>query len=113
MNIKDPKSLQVMASVEGAAWLQQQFAGQEVAIRYGWVGAFAAFAAKQAAAMVDPSYDGDMVEEFFPGWSGVIYGAGGYARYFIMPDGDIIFDSYYASSEAHKQRAIAAGFTVR
>jgi len=99
--ISNPEqALEAMGYIEGKGWLERQkeiIANPEPIFLPTSIAGAQQFLTKQQE-KGDNSY--------------CVYGVGGGHRYFVMPDGEIIFDAYYAQGEGiNKARRI--GFKIR
>lgn len=105
--IHQADALQRMGAVEGPQWEQAQ--GKNLDSPYGFHAWLTAWNTKQA---MGPDYAEDPVREFLssPG-DGVIYGDGGYARYAVRPDGELVLLG--STTRPERQRAARdQGFRV-
>lgn len=105
--IHQQDALQRMAAVEGSRWLQYQETHRRSA--YGFYAWLDAWHAKQGSGS---EYLDEPVREFLeaPG-DGTIYGEGGYARYAVRTDGELVL---LGSTTRDERRLIALeqGFCV-
>lgn len=114
MKIYDPDALSRLAEIEGPAWQAEQERRQTSP--YGFYAQLAAWHAKLA---YRDSHPGDDVEDvplrdFASSGLDVIYGSGGYSRYGVAPDGEVILLGWSVETlPAKKEKAEAAGIAVR
>lgn len=110
--IYQPDALELMGLVEGEEWLQQQ--KLKTACPYSFPIWLEAWNLKMAAGLDkdDDSPLADFISDRFElSISPVIYGKGGFHRYVVQPNGEILFSKFH-SVERRIPAAIAAGFTV-
>lgn len=100
-------ALQRLAVVEGAHWLREQELRRDSP--YGFYAWLQAWQAKVAAG---PDYVEEPVRSFLErDGDGAIYGEGGYSRYTVRSDGEVLLSSA-TTREAKRQAAVAQGIRV-
>lgn len=107
--IFDADALPRLAKMEGDAWQRVQEANPESP--YGFYAWARAWEARQALIQTNPDYGDEPVASFLEGGDGAIYGAGGWRRYAVAMDGEIVLMRWSATEEACA-RAEALGLRV-
>ncbi len=104
--IFQPDALKRMAALEGADWLSRQ---AEDRTPYGFNAWRDAWQLKSECPTAEPE---DSVRDFMsdPG-DGAIYGQGGYNRYVVRTDGELVLLGWSASTHM-RERAQQQGFTL-
>lgn len=105
----DPDALFRLAELEGDEWLRTQEADPESP--YGIHAWKRAWETRQALIQTNPEYSDEPVSSFVEGGDGAIYGAGGWRRYVVAPDGELVLLGWSATPDACS-RAEATGFRV-
>lgn len=108
--IQDLGALDGLAEMEGVDWRREQDARPESP--YGFHAWKQAWDAKQRAVAEDPAYADEPVASFLESsGDGAIYGAGGWRRYAVALDGELVLMRWSATEEACA-RAEAIGLRV-
>lgn len=124
--INQPDALSLMAQVEGGRWHQHQLSHPRSETGFlVWFSAFCWRLSQEGRDELerngmDPN-DLPLAEVIGAGFvpvdsstvQGVIYGAGGYNRYKVLGDGEIVFLSSFAVDGSARSRAASLGFSVR
>lgn len=124
--INQADALARMAQVEGDRWHRHQLSNPRSETGFlVWLSAFYWRLSKEGRdelerygmAMDDVSLEEIIGLGFVPVDSttvqGVIYGAGGYNRYKVLSDGEIVFLSSFAIDDTARTKAANLGFSVR
>lgn len=106
MKIFDPEIAPALAAVEGEAWWEEQRANRSSP--YGF---FAWLAAWNQYTQAGGEKEGHRPGDFIDGGDGAIYGNGGWNRYVVRPDGEIVLLQWSSGSEA-RRLAVAHGIRV-
>jgi hypothetical protein len=105
--ISDSDALERLARIEGEAWHREQIARPESP--YGFHRYVRAFRELVASGL---SLDAS-VGHFVEGGDGAIYGEGGYSRYVVLRDGEVVLLAWSIEHRAEKRRtAQAAGVRI-
>jgi hypothetical protein len=113
MKIFEPNALGKMAEVEGPSWLSEQ--ERRRSSPYGFYAQLDAWHAKLAYQRSHPDEEvGEVpLKDFAPGALDVIYGSGGYSRYAVTADGEIVLLGWSVETlPAKREKARAAGIVV-
>jgi hypothetical protein len=106
--IFQPDALDKMAEVEGQRWKDLQIQmGERDCCFFLWLAAY-----KLSEQEKWHEIDVATHEILKKGHESTIYGAGGWTRYRVQSDGEIIFLQYFATTET-SEKAAKIGFTVR
>jgi hypothetical protein len=105
--IFDADALAKLAAVEGQPWAEQQARKRQSP--YGFYAWLAAWQEKES---LSETYPDASVRDFLENGDGTIYGDGGYARYVVCSDGELVLLGS-STRDAKKAVAVAQGFTVR
>ncbi len=98
------QTLEAMGYIEGAGWLERQ---RDILTNQKEVSLPTSVAGAQKF-LEERAED----EESFGPDSYCVYGQGGFHRYWVMSDGEVIFDSYYAQGQ-EIEKAKRVGFKIR
>ena len=102
--------LDLLTRLEGEAWRrQQQTCGTNPHGFYAWRHAWDQ---KMQEVAKDPTWADEPVSSFLEGGDGAIYGEGGWHRYAVRADGEIVLLGWSAR-EPNQAKARELGFSVR
>lgn len=113
MRIDSDAAFAAMAFVEGEAWANLQTRHRNSP--HGFFAFQTAWFAKQAYQAAHPHLDlaEHPLRDFSEGELDVIYGAGGYSRYSVLPDGEIVLLGWSVQSlPARRDKAEQVGIRV-
>lgn len=111
LNLQDPNALSTLITVEGEEWGRQQEARRNSP--YGFYAHLEAFQSKVQYLAENPGTSANDFRLSDFGEVAGIYGAGGYSRYAIAPDGEILLLGWSVDGlRERRERAIAAGITI-
>ena len=124
--VQQPNALALLTQLEGDRWLQQQhrFPYSETGF-FVWLAAFNWRFSKEGAEELGRNgieaidlplaeiIDGGFILVDSATGSLGIYGAGGFHRYSVLSDGEIVFLASYARTQAYLAAASVLGFSVR
>lgn len=104
ININDQDAIDKMAAVEGEHWKAQHMTQASAEFSNGFLGAV-----KKHAKLVASLEEEGEEPEFY---GNIIYGDGGWNRYFVRSDGEIFFSSRHTRSQETILKAQEAGFQI-
>lgn len=109
MHIFDDNAFELLCQVEGESWRRQQWANSQSP--YGFFAWLTAWNEKARMLTAHPEYSDEPVGSFLdtPG-DGAIYGDGGWARYAVRPDGEVVLLKWSATPA---KQGIATEYGVR
>ena len=108
--IFDDTILDLLTQMEGPAWRQLQLARAENP--HGFLAWQKAWEQKVALLAEDPTVADEPLSSFMEGGDGAIYGEGGWHRYAVRADGEVVLLGWSAR-EPNQIKARELGFSVR
>lgn len=111
LHIADPDALARLVQVEGEHWLALQ--NQRPTASDGFYAWEEAWRLKASYVVEHPDYADEPISSFIDNYhgDGAIYGEGGYARYVVRPDGEIVLLRWSVRQEK-LERAASLGIAI-